>query len=122
MAGRVRILIAEDDASMRRSIGRFLRAAGFESIEYESAEALLQSADLAPPVCLVTDIQLPGISGLELFDRLLAKDSAVPTVFITAYEDAKRRECILRRPRVAYLAKPFEGAALLEAIRKVTLT
>jgi FixJ family two-component response regulator len=121
MTKRMRLLVVEDDASMRRSIGRLLTAAGFECIEFGSAEELLQSAHAPSPTCLITDIHLPGMSGLELVDVLRAKHPKMPAVLITAYDDARTRELALRRHHIAYLAKPFEGTALLEAIRKVTM-
>jgi FixJ family two-component response regulator len=122
MAGGLRILIVEDDASMRRSIGRLLRASGFECAEHDSAEALLRSEDPNVWDCLVADIHLPGLSGFELVDELRLSRSGMPAVLITANDEAKTRERALRQYRVAYLAKPFEGTSLLDTIRKVTLT
>ena len=122
MARRLRIVVVEDDASMRHSIGRLLRASGFECVEYDSAEALLQSEDPQDWDCLVTDMHLPGMSGLDLVEKLRLQHPAMPAVFITAYDEAKRRERALGCHRAAYLTKPFEGTALPEVIRKVTLS
>ena len=122
MAGGLKILVVEDDASMRRSMGRLLRAAGFECAEHESAEALLRCEDPNIWDCLVADIHLPGLSGFELVDALRQARPGMPAVLVTANDEINKRERALRLFRVAYLAKPFEGAALLGAIRKVTLT
>jgi FixJ family two-component response regulator len=121
MAGGQRILIVEDDVSMRRSIGRLLRAAGYDCAEHDSAEALLRSENPDSWDCVVTDIYLPGLSGFELLDVLRRSRPGIPTVLVTANDEVRTRERALSQHRVAYLAKPFEGTALLDAIRKVIL-
>jgi FixJ family two-component response regulator len=121
MGLRIRILVAEDDASMRRAIGRLLKAGGYDSIEFESAEALLQSGQAALADCVVSDIHLPTMSGFELVDRLRERCSRLPAVFITAFDSSALREEAARRDRAAYLPKPFEGTALLEAIHRLTI-
>jgi FixJ family two-component response regulator len=121
MAEEPRVLIVEDDASMRRATGRLLRAAGFHCVEYDSAEALLRSEDLDAWDCLVTDIRLPGLSGFALLDTVRRLRPGMPVVLMTAYEEQRTRDQALQKHRVAFLVKPFEGVALLEAIRKVTL-
>ena len=122
MTKRLTILVVEDDASMRRSIGRLLAAAGFQCVEFESAEDLLLSTDLATSDCLITDIHLPGMSGSDLIDQIRSKHAAMPVLFITAYDEAKLREQLLRRSHASYLAKPFETMALLTAIQKICRT
>ena len=121
MASSLRILIVEDDASVRRSIGRLLRASGFECAEHESAEALLGWVDLDAWDCLVSDINLPGQSGFELMENVRNARAAMPVVLVTAYDEARTRDRALQHHHVAYLAKPFEGSALVDAIRQVTL-
>ena len=121
MAVGLRILIVEDDASMRRSIGRLLRASGFECVELDSAEALLNSEDPDAWDCLVSDIQLPGLSGFQLMESVRRSRPAMPVVLVTAYDEPKTRNRALQNHRVAYLVKPFEATALVDAIRKVTL-
>ena len=106
---------------MRRSIGRLLRASGFECSEHDSGEALLQSHDLDACDCVVSDIHLPGLNGFELIEHLRRIVPAMPAVIVTAYDEPKSQTERLRNNRVAYLAKPFESAALLAAIRKVTV-
>jgi len=122
MAGGLRILIVEDDASVRRSVGRLLRASGYECVEYDTAEALLGAEDPGAWDCLVTDMHLPGLTGLDLIETIRRSGVSMPAVLVTAYNEQKTRDSALRHHRVAFLAKPFEGAALLHAICKVTLT
>jgi FixJ family two-component response regulator len=110
------IVVVEDDAGMKKAIERLLRAAGFQPVSFASAEELLQTEAADYAACLVLDIHLPGISGLEL-GRLLITRRARPIIFITAQDgaglryEAERLGCV-------YFRKPFEGKALLEAIRQ----
>jgi FixJ family two-component response regulator len=110
------IVVVEDDAGMKKAIERLLRAAGFQPLSFASAEELLQTEAAASAACLVLDIHLPGISGLEL-GRLLTSGRARPIIFITAQEEALLRD-EAQRLGCAYFRKPFEGKALLEAIRR----
>ena len=112
------IVVVEDDAGMRKALDRLLRIAGYEPELFSSAEALIatQAADWAD--CLIFDIHLPGISGLELRRRLTAGGRRQPVIFITAHDDDSARDEARQLDCIAYLRKPFEGAALLEAVRK----
>src|SRR5215207_9284555 len=121
MGTHMKILVAEDDAGLRTALGRLLRAAGHESEGFESGEALLQSGQSESANCVVTDIHLPGMSGLELVDTLRERHRCLPVIFITAFDSPALKDQALKRRGAAYLAKPFEGTALLEAIQKVTL-
>jgi FixJ family two-component response regulator len=112
------IVVVEDDAGMKKAIERLLRAAGFQPVSFASAEELLQTAAADSAACLVLDINLPGISGLEL-GRLLTSSRARPIIFITAQDEAPLRD-EAQRLGCAYFRKPFEGKALLEAIRRAT--
>ena len=111
------IVVVEDDAGMSKAIERLLRAAGFQSMSFASAEDLLQSEAAASADCLVLDIHLPGLSGLELGRRLLASNRPKPVIFITGQDEASLQE-EARRLGCAYLRKPFGGKILLEAIRR----
>ena len=110
------IVVVEDDAGMKKAIERLLRAAGFQSVSFASAEELLQTEAADYAACLVLDIHLPGISGLEL-GRLLTSRRARPIIFITAQDEARLRY-EAERLGCVYFRKPFEGKALLEAIRQ----
>lgn len=112
------VLIVEDDASMRRSMERLLDTAGFEVLECGSAEAAL-AADISDDItCVVSDLRLPGISGLELLAELRTRGCTAPLILITAYDAPGRCADTLRSGATAYLVKPFHGTALLDAIRE----
>jgi FixJ family two-component response regulator len=86
VADRLRIIVVEDDASMRRAMARLLNAAGYESVEFGSAEALLRSEAAEAAGCVVSDLQLPAMSGFDLVDQLRRRHGRVPTVFVTAFD------------------------------------
>jgi len=111
------IVVVEDDAGMKKAIERLLRAAGFQSVSFASAEELLQTEAVDSAACLVLDIHLPGLSGLELGRVLIESGRAKPIIFITGQDEAPLRDEALRLGCIDYFRKPFDGSALLEAIR-----
>jgi FixJ family two-component response regulator len=113
-----RILVVEDDASMSRSIERVLRAGGFVAASFASAEAALEAEAAKAADCLVFDIHLPGMSGLELYRRLAQGGADVPAIFITAHDVPAVREMAEGMGGCGYLPKPFSGRALLEAVTR----
>jgi FixJ family two-component response regulator len=112
------VVVVEDDDGMRKALDRLLRAAGYQPLLFSSAEAFLGAAATDVAACLVLDIHLPGLSGLELRRRLTASGHEPPVIFITAQDDDAAREEARQLNCLAYFRKPFEGAALLEAIRQ----
>ena len=116
MTTQEEIVVVEDDASMMQAIQRLLQAAGFRALTFSSAEALLQSDVAASAACLVFDIHLPGLSGLELRQRLLASGVQSPVIFVTAHDELDMHETARRSGAVACLLKPFPGRRLLDAI------
>jgi FixJ family two-component response regulator len=116
--GRVVILI-EDDAGLRAALERLLRASGFEAQAYESAEAAL--ADHRPDWadCLVVDLNLPKMSGLDLVDCLRQRGVTAPAVIITAYDKPSVRAEVQRRGIEHFLAKPFPGSTLVRLLDDV---
>lgn len=112
------VVVVEDDDGMRKALDRLLRAAGYQPLLFSSAEALLGTDAADGAECLVLDIHLPGLSGLELQRRLTASGHESPVIFITAQDDDAAREEARQLHCLAYFRKPFEGAALLEAIRQ----
>jgi FixJ family two-component response regulator len=118
-AGARAILVVEDDDSMREAIARLLCAADFECHAYVSAEALLARGGGGDAACVVSDLKLPGISGLDLLDEIRARGGWPPLVLITAHDAPGLREAALHRGAVAYLAKPFRGTALLDLLKSV---
>jgi len=118
MPERPLVAIVDDDESHRRATQSLLRAAGFSTVAFGDAESFLSSAIRASTACLVTDMRMPGMSGLELYRALVASGDGIPAVLITAYaEDATRLQA--RDAGITcFLGKPFAGEDLLECIRK----
>ena len=114
-----RVLVIEDDESSLRALRRLLEAAGLLSAGYESAEQFLASDVYKDAVCVVSDLKLPGISGLDLHAALRSRDVKLPFILITANDSlGVRAEAAARG--VVYLVKPFLGDELLDAIEEVT--
>jgi FixJ family two-component response regulator len=111
------VAIVDDDDSIRSAFQGLLKAVGLSSQAFASAEEFLQSGQQNQTACLITDIRLPGISGLELQARLNADHCRIPTIFITAHGDAQMRLRAMRAGAVEFLAKPFDDEVLLETVR-----
>jgi FixJ family two-component response regulator len=111
------VVIVEDDASVCQAIERLLRLGGFKPKTYPSAETLLANGDLGKVGCLVVDVQLPGMSGFALHERLAARGMLPPVIFITAFDVPEARAKAAQAGAAALLAKPFTGRSLLNTIR-----
>jgi FixJ family two-component response regulator len=111
------VAIVDDDDLMRTALHGMLKAVGWPAQAFASAEEFLQSGQQCHAACLIADIRMPGMSGLELQARLNAENCRIPTIFITAHGDAKMRMQALRAGAVEFLAKPFDDEALLESVR-----
>src|SRR5207302_3974122 len=111
-------VLIDDDESVRKALGRLLRSAGMTVLGFATAEEFLQTAPPPAPDCLILDVHLPGLSGLELQKRLAAEGCDVPVVFITAFADDTAREQALRAGALAFLQKPFEEQLLLDAVNQ----
>jgi FixJ family two-component response regulator len=112
------VAVVDDDESVCRSFSRLLSLAGFQPVSYASAEAFLEDAKRPRFDCLVLDIQLDGISGLELSHRLAAVNDGTPVVFITAHDDPAVRATALASGCVGFFCKSDSGADVLDAISK----
>jgi FixJ family two-component response regulator len=112
------ISIVDDDESLRRSVRNLLTSVGFRVETFASAEAFLQSMHRANTGCLVLDLQMTGMSGLELLTYLAATGARVPVVILTAHADDESRRRTLQAGAIAFLGKPFEGDILLGAVRR----
>lgn len=112
-----KVLVVEDDDSMREAITRLLAAAGFEPMAFASAEALLAGGAGEGAVCVVSDLRLPAMSGLDLLAELRARGATVPLVLITGHDAPGLREDAMRRGAAAYLSKPFPGTTLLKTVQ-----
>jgi FixJ family two-component response regulator len=111
------VVVVDDDPSVRRGVARLLRIGGFEVQVFASAEEFLATPGPPTPACYVLDVQLPGLSGLELCERIRRQGGAVPVVFITAHEEYLA-EVPADLCHTVWLRKPFEAPALLSAVRK----
>ncbi len=115
------IAVVDDDESVCRSFGRLLRAAGLQPITYDSAESFLADTRRPQFGCLVLDIQLGTMSGIQLAQRLAADGGRTPIIFITAHDDPETRTEALAAGCTAYFRKTDSGADVLEAIRRVAV-
>jgi FixJ family two-component response regulator len=111
------VAIVDDDDLMRKALQGLLKSAGLRAQAFASAEEFLRSGQQHDTACLITDIRMPGMSGLELQAQLNADHCRIPTIFITAHGDAKMRMQAMRSGAVEFLAKPFDDEALLESVR-----
>jgi FixJ family two-component response regulator len=111
------VAIIEDDESYRGAIQRLLKSAGFSVESFSCAEDFLISGLQRETGCLIADIRMPGMSGLELQSKLNSDRCLIPTIFITAHGDEKMRLQAMRAGAVKFLMKPFDGSILLEAVR-----
>ena len=110
------VAVVEDDASYRAALQRLLKSAGFSVQLFESAEDFLNSGQQHETGCLIADIRMPGMSGLDLQAKLNADHCPIPTIFITAHGDEKMRLQAMRGGAVKFLAKPFDATVLLESV------
>jgi FixJ family two-component response regulator len=112
------VMIVDDDQSLRRAARRLIKSHGYTVDTFDSAENFLSSGRLDETACLVLDVHMPGLNGLELQSRLLASGYQIPIIFITAFTDENARAQALNAGAVCYLIKPFEEAELLNCIHR----
>lgn len=114
---KIRVLsLVDDDASVRKATGRLIKSFGFTVEVFASGEELLCFGSLRITSCLVLDVQMPGMNGLQLQSHLAAAGYRIPIIFITAYADERIRAQALEAGAVAFLNKPFGEEALLKGI------
>src|SRR6202035_3774091 len=111
------VAIVDDDDLMRSALQGLLKAIGLPAQAFASAEEFLKSGQQQQTACLIADIRMPGMSGLELQAQLNAERCRIPTIFITAHGDTRMRMQALRAGAVEFLAKPFDDEVLLENVR-----
>jgi FixJ family two-component response regulator len=120
MAGRDKlrvVAIVDDDDSIRSALQGLMKVAALPAVAFASAEEFLQSGRQRQTACLITDIRMPGMSGLELQARLNTERPRIPIIFITAHGDEDMRLQALRAGAVEFLAKPFDDEILLDSVR-----
>jgi len=111
------VAIVDDDDLMRGALQGMLKSVGLRSQAFASAEEFLTSGQQNHTACLIADVRMPGMSGLELHAELNDEQRRIPTIFITAHGDEKMRMQALKAGAVEFLAKPFDDEALLESVR-----
>ncbi len=116
MSGMPTIAIVDDDDALRTSLADLIQALGFRALGFASAEAFLSSSQARDAACLILDVRMPGMSGLELQRRILAASWQIPIIFITSHVDDAARARALNAGAVAFLYKPFREEELLVAI------
>jgi FixJ family two-component response regulator len=110
------VAVVDDDDLLRDALRRLLKASGLGAVSFESAEHLLNSGRLSEIACLIADVRMPGMSGLELQAKLKAERCRIPIIFITAHGDTKMRIQAMCDGAVEFLTKPFDNAVLLELV------
>ena len=112
------VAIVEDDDFVRASMRRLMRSLGYPVEAFPSAADFLASRRLDETACLIADIQMPGMTGVELYARLIAAGHKIPTILVTAYPDEARRARALKDGIACYLLKPFDDNDLVDCVRK----
>jgi FixJ family two-component response regulator len=117
-AGKTQLIaIVDDDESVRSAVFALLKSYDLEPRSFASAEEFLDSGQQSEIACLITDIRMGGMSGLELQGKLAEEHCRVPIIFITAYGDPKMRTQAMRAGATQYLEKPFDNEVLIESVR-----
>jgi FixJ family two-component response regulator len=111
------IAVVDDDEAIREATESLIRSVGFRVVVFPSAEDFLRSSHLQDTACLIVDVRMPGMSGLELQRQLAAANYSTPIIFITAHGDEEARARALRAGAVAFLDKPFSDEVLLRAVQ-----
>ena len=111
------IAIVDDDHSVREALASLVRSLGYAAMAFDCAEDLLKSKRRGGVSCLIADVQMPGMTGLDLYQQLSAAGKRIPTILITAYPDDSARERALTAGVIGYLTKPFKEDDLLACVR-----
>ena len=110
------VSIVDDDSLAREGIKELVESLGYKALAFVSAHDFLRSGAIATTACLITDLQMPGLSGLELQERLQTQGYRTPVILVTAYPDEKHRCRAMSAGAIGFLSKPFEEQALLECL------
>src|SRR5262249_8152314 len=115
------ISIIDDDASVRTATARLLRSMGFSVHAFASAKEFLSSPRLSETSCVIADVEMPGMNGIELQDYLIAHGHSMPVIFITAFPQDRARERAMKAGAVCFLSKPFDEPQLLECVEQALI-
>ena len=107
------ISIVDDDEAVRNATKTLIRALGYRAVTFASAEEFLSSTCLHETSCLISDVQMPGLTGIELQDRLAASGHRIPIIFVTAFPDDRTRDRAMRSGAVSFMSKPYSEANLI---------
>lgn len=116
------ISIVDDDESMRCAVKSLVTSLGFAACTFASAEEFLHSPRLDDTACLITDLQMPGLNGVELQKSLLAQGRSIPIIFVTAFPEERLRARAIAAGALGFLSKPFESETLIKLIDKAIET
>ena len=117
MAETPMISIVDDDSFVREAVGDLVESLGYKAATFPSAEDFLESGYVGETTCLITDLQMPGLNGLDLQSQLMAEGHRMPVIFITAFPEEKVRKRALRAGAFAFLSKPFEENSLISCLK-----
>jgi len=115
------ISVIDDDPSVRTATARLLRSMGFSVYAFPSAREFLSSPQLSETSCVIADVQMPGMTGVELQDHLIAHSYSMPVIFITAFPHDRVTERAMNAGAVCFLSKPFDEARLLECVEQALM-
>jgi len=110
------IAIVDDDPAVRRGTSGLLKSLGFSAIEFSSAEEFLNSGRAQDISCVITDVRMPGMSGIDLQDRLIAVGHKIPIIFMTAFPEERAKTRAIKAGAFGFLTKPFAQNALLDCV------
>jgi len=111
------VYVVDDDESIRRALKRLLRSMGYHAVTFDSAEEFMEATSCRGEGCLVLDIRLPGMTGLDLQEKLVSLGAKYPVIFMTAHDNLHWQERAKKAGAIAYLRKPFDEQSLLNAIQ-----
>jgi FixJ family two-component response regulator len=110
------ISIVDDDSLARDGIRKFVESLGYQAVAFSSAERFLESDVIKETACLITDLQMPGLNGLELQEALRSRGNRTPVILITAYPNESHRNRATKGGAFGFLSKPFDEATLIECL------
>ena len=116
------ISIVDDDEAVREATKGLVRSLGYSASAFASADEFLKSEQLRNTSCIITDLHMPGLSGIDLQDRLIARGHRIPIIFITGYPDENDRTRAMKAGAVSFLSKPYVDAHLIGCIEKALAT